>query len=542
MPSAPDTLPTLLAALVERHADDVALIDGDVRLSFADLEQRARRVAAGLAALRVGSGDRVAVWLPNGLAWAELEFALARLGAIAVAINTRFRAYEVQDILARSGARALALWPDFKGIDFGSILAGVDPAASPGLETLVLVGGGSSAHHGTPLAARRCVAYEELLRHAPLRADCGRPDAPCNVFTSSGTTSRPKLVLHAQRGIVEHSRAVADGFSYRAPHTVILGMLPLCGVFGFNTFMGALAAGRPTVLMSVFDGPEAVRLIEQWAVTHTNGTDEMLRRIVDAPAPPERIASWREAGFAGFTGDAVGLVARGDAQGKRFYQAYGSTEVQALLARQPAETPPAQRALAGGVPVSPRTDVRVRDPETGALLPPGRPGELEIRGPSVMVGYLEDPDAERRIFTEDGYVRSGDLGYLTGPGSFVYQTRLGDSLRLGGFLVSPREIEAYLEQLPGIRAAQVVGAPSSRGVRVIGFVVLEQAHEIDEAAVIACCRADLAGYKVPDRVVAVPRFPTTKSPNGEKVQRARLREMAAALLRSAEAPSGAPVG
>ena len=522
--AVPTTLTALLDARVRAAPDATALVLDDRRLTFAELDDHARRVATGLAGIGVGAGDRVAVWLPNCFAWVELEFALARLGATAVAINTRFRGEEVGDILARSGANVLVLWPGFKGIDFAGILADVDRERLAALETLVAVG--DEGVHATAGS----VAYGELLDAPPMDDDHAKPAAPANAFTSSGTTGAPKLVLHSQRAVAVHSDAVATAFGYRAPGCVVLGMLPFCGVFGFNTIMGALAGGAPSVLMAVFDGAAAVDLVERDRVTTTNGSDEMLRRILAAADPAERIASLREAGFAAFSGDARTIVDAGDALGKRLFMCYGSSEAQALLAHQPPSAPPAARARAGGPMTAAATEVRVRSVDDGSLQPPGEAGELEFRGPSVTIGYLGDDEAAERAFTEDGFLRSGDLGQMTEDGEFVYLSRQGDVLRLGGFLVSPVEIEDFLERLEPVGAAQVVGVDTPDGARPVAFVIPGPGAEIDEAWVIERCEAELARFKVPRRVICVEEFPTTPSANGERVQRQVLRRRAADLI------------
>jgi fatty-acyl-CoA synthase len=510
----PTTLTALLDARVRAAPDATALVLDDRRLTFAQLDDHARRVATGLAGLGVEAGDRVAVWLPNCLAWVELEFALARLGATAVAVNTRFRAEEVGDILGRSGAKVLVLWPGFKGIDFAGILEDVDRGRLKALEALVSIED----------------EYAALLHATPMTDDHARADAPSNAFTSSGTTGTPKLVLHAQRAIATHSDAVADAFGYRTPGCVVLGMLPFCGVFGFNTIMGAIAGGAPSVLVPAFDGAAAVDLIERERVTTTNGSDEMLRRIVAAADPPERIASLREAGFAAFSGDARTVVDAGDALGKRFFMCYGSSEAQALLAHQPPGAPAEARARAGGPITTTGTEVRVRDVDDGGLQPPGEGGELEIRGPSVTIGYLGDDEAAKQAFTEDGFLRSGDLAHMTEDGEFVYLSRRGDVLRLGGFLVSPVEIEDFLERLEPVGAAQVVGVDTPDGPRAVAFVIAAAHEGVDEAWVIERCEAELARFKVPRRVICVEAFPTTPSANGERVQRGVLRRRAAELF------------
>ena len=191
----------------------------------------------------------------------------------------------------------------------------------------------------------------------------------------------------------------------------------------------------------------------------------------------------------------------------------------------------ADRTLGGGRPVSPLARVRVRDPESGALLPHGGQGELEFLSPSSrMVEYFENPQATRDAFTVDGYYRSGDLGYTLEDGRFVYLARLGDALRLGGFLVSPAEIEEVVQGAPGIAACQVVGARSRAGLVPVAFVILRDGARLDEAAVVAHVAMRLARYKVPARVLPIDAFPVTPGANATKIQKGRLREMAEALL------------
>jgi fatty-acyl-CoA synthase len=206
------------------------------------------------------------------------------------------------------------------------------------------------------------------------------------------------------------------------------------------------------------------------------------------------------------------------------------SEVQALYARQPLNAPMARRKQGGGLPTSPLGHVRVRDPETGELLGPGQPGALECAGPSLMVGYYGNEAATAQAMTADGYVRTGDLAQLDGRGGFTFLSRMGDVLRLSGFLVNPIEIETHIQKLPAIADCQTIAVPRPEGVRAVSFVILKPGAALDEAATIAHCRHGLANYKVPLRVFALDDFPKTPSPNGFKIQRGKLREMAERLL------------
>lgn len=262
------------------------------------------------------------------------------------------------------------------------------------------------------------------------------------------------------------------------------------------------------------------------------GSDDMYARLLDIMPGRWPFRSLKWAGYAAFNASLEDLPERAQPRGLRLVGLYGMSEVQALYARQPLNAPVARRKLGGGVPTSPLAHVRVRDPETGALLGPGQPGALECAGPSLMMGYYGNPDATAQAMTADGYVRTGDLAQLDGRGGFTFLSRMGDVLRLSGFLVNPLEIETHIQKMAGIAACQTIALPRPDGVRPVAFVILHPGATLDEAAVIAHCRQGLASYKVPIRTFAIDEFPRTPSPNGLKIQRNRLREMADDLIRS----------
>ena len=520
---------TLLADIAEETPDAPAFIHGERTLTFAELLDGSARAAQGLADLGVGPGDRVALWLPNIPAYPILYFACARLGAIAVAVNTRYRAVEVADIIGRSGAKVLASAPGFRRIDFLSILADIEPAALDRLAAIVIVG--DEAATVPPAIERlRRVPFERLLSRPALAANHALASAPCNIFTTSGTTSAPKFVLHRQGAIAGHAQQVARVFGFTAPDTLSLSILPLCGVFGFNQALATLAAGRPSVLVDSYEIDEIARLIARHRPTTMFGSDDMYARLLDLMPGRWPFRSIKWAGYGAFNASLEDLPERAQPRGLRLVGLYGMSEVQALYARQPLKAPLARRKLGGGLPTSPLAHVRVRDPETGELLGPGQPGALECAGPSLMVGYYGNEAATAQAMTADGYVRTGDLAQLDGRGGFTFLSRMGDVLRLSGFLVNPLEIETHIQKLPAIADCQTIAVPRPEGVRAVSFVILKPGATLDEADVIGHCKRGLANYKVPVRVFAVADFPKTPSPNGFKIQRGKLREMAEHLL------------
>lgn len=521
----PQTVPDMMARAVAANPDAVAIHYEGTTTSFAGLDDRARRIAGGLKRLGVGAGDRVALWLPSCPAYLALYIACARLGAIAVAVNTRYRAVEVADIVGRSGAKVLAMWPGFRQIPFADILADIDTDALAALETVVLYGENDAAQ-AVSLPGKRIVDYDRFTASEPLADDEATPDTPCNIFATSGTTKAPKFVLHRQYAIAVHHTEAARNFGMTDPETVVFNPLPLCGVFGFSLAMTALAAGRPQILQAAFDADSAVRQAQQFRATHMCATDDMIHRMLEAAAEEVPFPSLRFSGYAAFNTALEDLADRAEARGVRLIGLWGMSEMLALVARRSDSAPPAERHKTAGQPISANIHARVRDTETGALLGPGAAGELEITGPSRMVCYFENPDATAAALTDDGYLRTGDLAVMEEDGGFEFLSRMGDVLRLGGFLVSPLEIESYLQTHPSINGAQVVEAASERGNRPVAFVTLEPGADFDADAIVAYCKQGLAAFKVPVRTVKLDAFPITESANGMKIQRAKLRSMA----------------
>jgi fatty-acyl-CoA synthase len=520
------TLNALLAMRAARIAP--MLIDRGRVVSHQALATESARVARGLAALGVRRGDRVALWMPNVPAWLALLFACARLGAIAVSVNTRFRSHEVADIVGRSGAKLLVLWPGFKGIDFAAILAGCDKSALERLESLVVYS--EDAEPPAALAGKPVVSYAALAASPPLVDGDGAPEDGCVIFTTSGTTKAPKFVLHDQQTLVSHAMDVVRGFSLDSESVMLLAP-PLCGVFGFCCAMASLAADRPLVMSPGWDAGQAARDIAAHGVTHLNATDDAILQLVSHATDALAFPSLKVVGYAAFNPALGDIVQRAEARGLRISGLYGTSEIQALFARQHEDAPAADRMLAGGRPVSAEACVRVRDPASGILLRDGESGELEFFAPgSRMVEYFGNAEATREAISHEGWYRSGDLGYTQADGRFVFLTRLGDSLRLGGFLVSPAEIEDVVQSAPGIAACQVVGVPQGDALKAVAFVIMKEGAALDEALVLKHVSAQLAKFKVPARVFAIDAFPVTPGANATKIQKGKLREIARVAL------------
>ncbi len=454
--------------LFENSAARVLFTDGSEH-SAAELAEEGRRVATWLTTHGVQRGDRIAIRLPNGAAYVRLLLGCAAGGFVAVCVNTRYSAAETSELIERTRAQAAQL---------------------------------DDGVHG--------------WRARPPIEPIGGRDDPFVVFTTSGTTNRPKLVLHRQQSIADHAHDAAAGFGYR-PHDTVLVAMPLGGTFGLASLTAAVAgAGR--IVVADFDVDATARLIATERVTCVNGSDDMFHRLLDHGAD---LTSLRLAGYARFNTSLDGIVERAEAAGATLTGLYGMSEVQALFAVRNPAGGARQRSRAGGTLVSARAAYRVVD------------GELQLRGPSLFAGYLADggdriDEALTAQHFDHDWFRTGDLAEPNGPATFEYNARIGDVMRLGGFLVTPDEVEQVLLAFDGVDAAQVVAVDRPGGARPVAFVIAPRG--VDEDAVIVHCRERLARHKVPVKVITIAEFPTTPSANGTKIQKTELRTLATDAL------------
>lgn len=492
-------------------ADLVALHHGARTITRGELRLASQRAASFLRELGVRRGDAVAVWLPDGGVWLQLLFAAAQLGVLMVPISTRFKLQEARHVIDTAKARVLIVPQRF--LDFDYTGAGREmQATGAGLQHVVEV---------SQFDGFEWNAYE------PYPGWEGRDTDLLCTFTTSGTTGRPKLAVHTAGGIARHACNVGR-INDMHMRDVALCALPLYGVLGFVQAIAALASGASCVLLPVFKAEAAAALIEQYRVTHFFGSDAMLDMVLHAG--DFSLDTWRRGAFAEYAGLGQRVIERAWSMwGVRLTGLYGMSECFAMTALRDPAGDSHQRGLPGGSPVSPEILFRVVDPVTGAVLPDRQHGELQLSGYNIMAGYLNNPAATTQAFTADGWFRTGDLAYADG-GTFCYLARIRDSLRLRGYLVDPVEIETFLTQHLGVESAQVVGVHLDGEGDVAVAFVCHSNTPATEAELLAYCKQGIAGFKVPRRILPVDSFPQQEGPNGVKILKNVLREMAAQSL------------
>ncbi|WP_294099880.1 AMP-binding protein [Sphingomonas sp.] len=502
------TAPLRLAARIGAHPPDaIALIvahaDGDERIDYRTLLEGADGWAARLAGHGLVPGDTIALWLPNIAAWPMLELAAARLGLIVVPINTRWKATELRHALAISGARLIVMPEAFCDIPFETMLA----EALAGL---------------TPITAIR-IPLRAVRHDSVSMPPAAKGDLPLNLLATSGSTGAPKFAVHRQSALVIRFAAAAERFTVRAGDS-LLCVLPLCGVWGLGITLAGLLRGATCVLMPVFAPDQAAAVMGRLAITHLHGGDNLILSLLASPELASELPAWRTCYFGAFTGrtgaETIAMIESKGSANLRAAQAYGSSEGLAFVTGSAPSAPLAERAMAGGPLVDDATALRIVD------------GELQLRGPTVTLGYFRDDAASDRAFTSDGWYRTGDLGHAV-PGGGVFLSRMGDALRLRGNLVDASEIEHHLCAHPDIVEAHVVGASAdSRGDVAFAFVKLCAGSRVTEPELLAFARLRMANYKLPERILTDVEIPVTIGANGAKVKKSELRAIAQGYLRT----------
>lgn len=505
-------------------------------ISFVDLERRSAHYCRGLQRLGLRRGDGIAVWLPNRPSWMMLHFAAARLGLLTVPINTWSRDSEVSHLLGLGRCRAIVVDSTFRSIGFDDILVAalreMKAKEAPLLEWVIdASSSGASVSFGDTI--QRISLSDIEVSDGP-QSDClFERNSAAIAFSTSGTSSVPKLAVHSEAVLVAHADAVA-GRALMTERDIVLGVLPPCGAYGHGLLLAALSAGARSIMMEEFDLDAIMDRVIAERVTMMALTEPLMRKLfAHSKASRAAFRSLRIVFSAGATLQAV--VTRAEEEfGVRVSNVYGSSEILALAAFWEFDRVAVERSAAGGRLTGEGMRVRAVDAE-GAVLPPGAEGELQFAGPIVTSGYLGNAEASRNALSSDGWFKSQDLGCVIDDAqhTFHYIARLTDAIRVKGFLVSPGEIEAMLQSHPRVAAAQVVGIPDGHGEELAAaFVVLHPGPPIDAAELRGFSGGRMASYKVPAILEIVEDFPVTRSANGDKVIKHRLRDMAQRITRS----------
>lgn len=519
-----ETAVTAFRDAVARFGSRIAVIGEDgTALRYAELDALRRQAARALLTLGVRAGDRVAIWAANGIEWIVAGLAIHSVGGAIVPINTRMKGEEAAYVLSKSGAGVLFCMGRFLGQDYPALLAPHRPAT---LAWIVVIGDRSQASNGS-------VAWSDFLARAThvteaevtAREGAVGADTAMDVLFTSGTTGLPKGVVthHAQnlRAIREWSRCVG-----LVPADRYLIVNPFFHSFGYKVgWLGGLIAGLTVLPHAVFDARAILKRIERDRVSVLPGPPTLFISLLD---DPERIGADLSSLRATITGAAAiapSLIERIRAElGFRVVlTGYGLTETCGIVSLCDADDDAETIALTSGKAI-PGIELRCVDTSNRAL-PAGESGEIVVRGYNVMQGYLDDAAATRDTIDADGWLHTGDIGWVDARGYLRITDRLKDMYIAGGFNCYPAEIERVIAGHPAVAQVAVVGVPDARlGEVGRACVVLRPRQTLESEALIDWCRQRMANYKVPREVVVMAALPTNAS---GKVLKYRLRNAVA---------------
>jgi len=515
------------AAAVARPDHPALAFPGTV-LTYAELWDRAGWRSRQLRALGVGPGDTFGLMLPNSTVFVEFFLGAARLGAVPVPINTRYKTFEVAHLCRNGDLRALittsqagaqlplgrVLSEAIAGLQYADPYGPLSMEGFPQLRHVVMLG---------PTADAGMLGEDELNRRAAEIPDSGpplpSPDAPVMIMYTSGTTSMAKGCVFTNDALTANAAGTAERFEMNL-YDRCWSPLPMFHVGSLLIMSAIFSTGATFISQEHFEAGEAVKLCAEQRPTllyplfptitltlmhHTDFPtyDRRDIRAICNVSPPSTQAQVQE------TFDPAVLV-----------NAYGMTEVCGTLSYSRLDESYESRMRSSG-PKLPGWEAAIIDPESGERVPPGTRGELVARGRSLFSGYYKNPEQTAASHDADGFFRTGDQCSMDEDGIIYFHGRLRDVLKVGGESVSAPEVEAYLEAHPAVKLCQIVGIPDDRLIEVpVAFIELAPGAMLTEEEAVAYCQGAIASFKIPRHVRFVTEWPMSST----KIQKFRLRE------------------
>jgi len=507
-----------------------ALVFGGQRLTFADFKEQVDLTARGLMELGIAPGTHVVLFMPNSVQWLCAFYALAKLGAVVVPVNTRFRSHDLDYLLRQSDAHALIVDPEISGLDVPAMLLELLPEMDshsthgmspryPNLQHLISL---------QPLPVAGAMDWAQMLQLGANTSQVAlaqrqarvRPEDAVLILYTSGTTGSPKGAVHAH-GMVRTMVDAASRLGVSQSECILL-FLPLFHSMGL--YLGGLmflVAGARLVLSPRFEPALELERIERERVSFMLGFDTHYQDLLQHPEFDQRDHSSVR----------IGMVPAGSAASQatalqvnerlcRSFSGYGSSECGTAIALSFLDADLTQRSLGSGYPM-PGYDFEVRDPQTRVPMPAGEVGELWIKGYGVMLRYHAKPQETLEAFDENNWFKTGDMATMDGGGFLRYIGRFKDMLKVGGENVDPTEVEAFLSQLPGLENVKLVGVADDRLGDLPVACCTPGQHPVTLADVQAHCKGRIASFKTPRQLVWLASYPMTST---GKLQRTLLRQ------------------
>lgn len=490
-----------------------ALVFGKRRYNFREVLEMSEQCAAGLAHHGLGKGDRMALIMPNWTEFVVAYFAAARLGAILVPLNVRYRRHELEYMLRNSGAKIVVTCASFGDFDFIELLKEVRPTL-PELAHIVVV--------GQPQGGPGLISWESLLNEAP---QAGLPPLSLDpkedlfiILYTSGTTGQPKGVMLTHYNLVTNGLMMAEGLRSTEQDRYLVAV-PLFHIFGISAcVLAAYGSGACLVLLDLFSAGAALALVDQERITIHNGVPTMFILELNHPNFDNFDLSSLRTGIIAAAPAAPEIIRRIRTEiGCDVVSSYGLTETSPCLTMTRFEDDDQTRSETVGRPL-PTVEIKIVN-DDGEELPQGEAGELVCRSSGVMKGYYKLSEATAAALDRDGWFYTGDLATIDTAGNIRIVGRKKEMINRGGFKVYPREVEDFYYRHPAVLEVAVVGVPDPvLGEKTMVCVKLKPGQQVEAGELREFLRGKLADFKLPDYVRFVSEFPMTSSGKIKKVQ------------------------
>ena len=540
VPLIEQTLGDFFDAMVARQPDHPALVSKHqgLRYSYRELQAASNQLASALLDLGLVPGDRIGIWSHNNAQWVLMQLATAKVGLILVNINPAYRVAEVEYALNKVGCKALVSMPRFKTSDYLGMLRELSPelaSAQPGalqakrlpqLRSVVWID-----EPGQPDEAGGVLRFSELIQRG--RADDARLASiaatlkatdPINIQFTSGTTGFPKGATLTHRNILNNGFFIGEAMRL-TPADRLCIPVPLYHCLGM--VLGNLACfthGATIVYPNDgFDALSVLQAVQDERCTGLHGVPTMFIAELDHPRFAEFDLSSLRTGIMAGSPCPIEVMKRvvSDMHMREVTIAYGMTETSPVSCQSSTSTPLEKRVATVGQ-VQPHLQVKVVDPDSGAVVPVGQSGELCTLGYSVMHGYWDDAAKTVEAIDAEGWMHTGDLATMDAEGYVNIVGRIKDMVIRGGENIYPREVEEFLYRMPQVQDVQVVGVPDQRyGEELCAWIIVRPGQSLDEDAVRAFCKGQIAHYKVPRYIRFVTEFPMTVT---GKIQKFKIRD------------------
>jgi fatty-acyl-CoA synthase len=518
----------------------VVYSDRDLRFTWKEFDERVDTMAKGLIAIGVGGGTHVGIWATNVPDWLTFLYAVAKIGAVAVTVNTNYKQNELEYLMGDSDIHTLCIT---EGVFDGSYIDMVytmlpelktsqrgyaKSERFPCLKNVVFIG--QEKYRGMYNTAELMLLGKSVSngRLEELKARVGCYDV-VNMQYTSGTTGFPKGVMLTHHNIVNNGYFTGEGMHYTQEDKLCC-CVPLFHCFGVVlATMACLTHGTTQVMVERFDPLVVLASVHKERCTALYGVPTMFIAELEHPMFSMFDVSSLRTGIMAGSLCPIELMRRVTEKLHitHITSVYGLTESSPGMTHSVVEDPFEARCTTVGREY-PFTDVRIIDPETGEECPVGTQGEVCCRGYLVMKGYYKNEQATAEVIDQNGYLHSGDLGIKDEKGYYRITGRIKDMIIRGGENIYPREIEEFLYHLPGVKDIQVAGIPSEKyGEEVGAFIILQEGARLSPEEVREFCRGKIARHKIPKYVLFVDEFPLTGS---GKIQKFKLKDIGLKML------------